>query len=808
MIKAASFGPWLKQRRKLLGLTQAELARRVGCSTANIRKIEADERRPSRQIADSLMQHLEIAPGERPAFLMLAQQELQSTRLPNAALFPTHNLPAPRTSLIGREAEMEALRQLLVRPEVRLLTLFGPPGIGKTHLALAVAASLLPEFAEGVYWIGLAPLSDPALVLSALMQTLGLREVAGRPGLAQVAEALAERHVLLLLDNFEQFLAAAPLIGELLAGIPTLKVLVTSRAVLHLHGEHEYAVPPLALPELGLPATESGAPPSIELIGQAAAVRLFVECARLIQPSFALTNENVLAVAKICVRLDGLPLAIELAATRIKLLSPQVLLDRLERPLPLLARTVHDLPSRHQTLYAAIAWSYNLLTARQRRLFRGLAVFVDGCTFDAAEAVCGAGDANTIDQATDEVELLDELQVLTDHSLVRKIVDARHEPRLTLLATIREFAWGELVANGETEALQDRHAAYYVALARRIEPQLLGPDQAHWLNLLEQENDNLRAALSWLLKQREADAGLRLGGALWWFWNVRGYLSEGRVWLAQLIALGRDRTASPPLMALALRGQAMLTQGLGDYEAARQLYNESLAIYEELQDQRSIAIILNNLGLAASKQRDYEAARGFYTESNAIFHRLGDVPGLSNTLLNLGNVAADQDDLAAAQEYYEQSLALSRTLGNPRNIAAALGNLGDVASAQGDFRGAYAFYAESLKTYQQLGDKRNIAIALDNLAGLAVEARGEEREVEDTGWLGPLRAARLYAAAHSLRMSVSAPLPPGDVAFQQAIIETARSEVAAAEWDTAWAEGATMTLDAMITYALAEPQGN
>jgi predicted ATPase len=451
------------------------------------------------------------------------------------------NLPAQPTPLIGREREVADVTALLRRGDVRLVTLTGPGGTGKTRLGFQIAAELLDDFAEGTYFVDLAPISDPDLVASVIAQTLGARETGGRPLVELLNTYLREKHLLLLLDNFEQVLSAAPLVAGLLAAAPRLKVLVTSREVLHLRSEKEFPVPPLELPD-------PQHPKEIETLSQYAAVQLFIARALDVKPDFAVTNQNAPALAEVCARLDGLPLALELAAARIKLFSPEALLARLNSRLAVLTGGPRDLPERQQTLRNTIEWSYNLLDAGEQTLFRRLSIFVGGCTGDAVEAVCNPdGDL--------PLEVIDRLAALLDKSLLKQLEGSDGAPRFMMLETIREYALERLAASGETEVLRRRHAECFLALAETAEPQFHGSDQRLWLDRIEIEHDNLRAALAWSLEGQRATPqspddqlrsalGLRLAAALWQFWDRRGYAPEGRRWLERTLAADRG-TATP-----------------------------------------------------------------------------------------------------------------------------------------------------------------------------------------------------------------------------------------------------------------------
>jgi predicted ATPase/DNA-binding winged helix-turn-helix (wHTH) protein len=629
-----------------------------------------------------------------------------------------HNLPVQSTPLIGREQVGAAACALLRRAEVRLLTLTGPGGTGKTRLGLQVAADLLEDFASGVYFVPLAAIRDPALVASSIAQTLGIQEKAGQGLLDSLKEHLQDTQMLLVLDNFEQVVAAAPLVAEMLGACPRLKCLVTSRVVLRLSGEHEFPVPPLELPDpRHLPA--------VETLSQYAAVALFIQRALAVKPDFRVDNANAPAVAEICVRLDGLPLAIELAAARLKPLPPQAILARLGRRLELLRGGARDVPDRHQTLRQAIAWSYDLLEASEQALFRRLAVFARGCTLEAAEAVCQAVHDAAVDP-WQSLEVLDGVASLLDKSLLRQQEQASSEPRFRMLETIREYGLECLTASGEESVVRRAHAAYYLALAEAAEPALTGPDQGTWLERLETEHDNLRAALRWAEESGEAEIGWRLAGALCQFWLMCGYLREGQEWLARLLGLAG---ASPytAARAKALTRAGHLADNLGDYAAAHAFFEESLAIRRELGDTGGIAAALNDLGWVAFLRNDYTAARALSEESLAIWRELGDKAGIATSLHNLGVVADHQGEFTAAYALFHESLALRRELGDKWSIAVALSYIGRTVHSQGDYRRATALLEEAGALFRDMGAKQQFAWASTYLGGVAHDQSNDER---------------------------------------------------------------------------------
>jgi len=711
--------------------------------------------------------------------------------------------------------------------------LTGPGGAGKTRLALQAAADLLDAFRDGVWFVALAPIRDHTLVLTAIAQALGVVDATGQSLEEALKAYLRSRQTLLVLDNFEQVLDAGPLIAALLTAAPALKVLVTSREVLHLYGEHEYEVPPLSLPDL------YHLPP-IERLTQYEAVRLFIERAQAVRSDFAVTIDNAPAIAEICVRLDGLPLAIELAAARSKLFPPKALLARLDRRLALLTGGPRDLPARQQTLRNAIAWSYDLLDPAEQAIFARLGVFVGGCTLEAAEAVLAddrAGNAGDLTAYIPASAVLAGLASLVDKSLLTEVESAGDAARFVMLETIREYAleqFGQLEASDESPILRCRYADYYVALAETAAPKLIGEQQQVWLGRLDAEYTNLRAVLTWSVDSQDRVAlGLRLAAALRWFWITRSLFREGYVWLERVVALSRQVEAAPALRAKALCAAGHMAELWGDYTQAIPLLEEGIALAREEGDRTSTAEALAFLGFIVCEHGDFARAEGLVEESLALYQAEGDSYGIILASLFLGDVAREQNHMPQATGHFAVALTLSRDAGYTILQCLALLNLGRIAYAQAEYALAQALLTESQALFQQLGAAGGVAEVQIDL-GRVARAQGNAVEAarlfsESLAWYhefwgskkrdityglegvagvaaaqGQLaRAARLLGAAEALRESAGVPLPPVhrvDYERDVALVRAALDEDAFA---AAWAEGHALTLEQVIAEALA-----
>lgn len=806
----AVFGDLLRQYRNAAHLTQEDLAQRAGLSVDAISLLERGERRrPYRYTMQSLADALGLSQPERIRFETAARK---NTVHAEAHSVQFTNLPSQLTPFIGREREMEKVQHRLLQPDIRLLTLTGPGGVGKTRLGLEVARQVRDQFADGVCFVALAPISDPALVPSAIAQALGVKQGAGQSVTEALEQYLRERQLLLLLDNFERLLEAGPPIAQLLAACPRLKMLVTSRVVLRLQCEHVCEVPPLTLPAAGHQA-------SPEQLGQYEGIRLFAERARASSSEFMITTENAPAVTELCRQLDGLPLAMELAAARVRLLPPDAMLARLGNRLALLTDGARDLPDRQRTLRATLDWSYDLLSVAERSLFARLAVFVGGWSLEAAEAVCNAAD---------EAEVLHHMSALVNKSLVKQQADIQHEARFTMLETVREYALERLEESGELERLRRRHAAYFLKTAEEAEFALQGPLQATWLDRLETEHDNFRAALSWSLTfQSDTEMGMRLTGALSHFWYVRGHHGESRMWLQSALERSSDAITA---RAKVLFGAGQLAWFQGELVRANTLLKESLTLYRDLENDAGAAYALLFLGRTAISQGDYGQGAVLVEESLTLFHQQGNMwgrawalivlgagalsegsvdwaaatfeesltlyknlenmQGMALALIYLGRAAHMQGEVVRSNAILEESLALFKDLGDSRGVAEVLLELGRVARAQGNYVRSLKLCRESLVLSHKLGDKSYIAFCLTALAGV-IQATGDAR-----------RAARLFGAAQGLLESLGAVLDPSGSREYSNDLAAVHNQLGESAFEEARAAGGAMTAEQAVEYAL------
>jgi predicted ATPase/DNA-binding CsgD family transcriptional regulator len=770
---------------------------------------------------------IDIAGDETPSSCVETGFVLPRRRLPGELL------PQPLTTIVGRDADKVAVRSLLRRRDVRLLTLTGPGGVGKTRLGVCIASEQRNGYADGVVFIDLAPIFVARLVPTTIAQGLGLTVGDERTLLTRLTQSIGNRQMLMILDNFEQVIAAAVTIGQLLEACPRLDVLVTSRMPLHVRGEQEYTVQPLAIPLANEAATAtSTARISLDDLARNPSVALFVQRARAARADFALTERNAPIIADISARLDGLPLAIELAAARIKMLSPAALAARLSDRLMLLTGGARDLPERLRTMRSAIAWSYDLLTPEEQALFRRLAVFSGSASLTAAEAV--AGPAVDLEKAPDisptvyrgQLDVLDGITSLLDKSLLQRAEGADGEPRFRMLATIREFGIEKARELGVLTTIRLRHLAYYTTFVAEAELALVGAEQLLWLRRFDDEIDNFRAALTFALSgPSEANAqGVRLASSLWRYWLVRGQLSEGVSWLERALALPVELPSV--VRAQAFNNQGNLTLELADFARAKDLYSQALALHEAAGNQEGVADELNNLGVLLSIQGKWGDARTYFERSLTIRRELGDRTSMPNTLSNLGDIALAEGDFDLAERFQREALAIRQEMGNGRGIAITNNNLGvialqrddlsvahdlfegglrlaqdlgdaytraalqyglgRIAVRQGDVAGALEWFERSLGLWRQMGARRSIAECLDGIAAAAALA-GEAHA-----------AARLLGAAAALREHLNVGIP---ARMHQTIEELAtdlRHRLGDETWLAERAVGRAMSLDDAI----------
>ena len=770
-------GELVRRHRTAAMLSQEQLAERAGLSVRAISDLERGAHRaPRLETVRMLADALSLSNTDRAALLAAARPTLFPTDIANAADAGMH-LPVPATPLVGRKHEVAAVVAMVRRGDVRLLTLTGPAGVGKTRLALECARSAAADFADGIAFVDLTPIRDPELVLPTIADRLGVHDAGHRPVADRLRVQLAERQLLLVLDNCEQVLDAAPDLAALLTTAPRLYMLATSRTRLALTAEQELVVEPLAVPDLAQM-------PNLERLEALDAVQLFITRARAFRPDFALTADNAAAVAGICARLDGLPLAIELAAARVKVLPPPALLERLERRLPLLIGGARDLPARQQTLRDAIAWSYDLLTPSEQVLFRRLGVFAGGWTLAAAE---------TLMQPGDEFDFFTAFTALVDKSLVRQTEGVRGEPRFRMLETIREFAVEQLAASGEEDLARQAHAHFFLELVEAGADGLLGPDLPAWLDRFRSDLDNLRAALSWSLEGNAAppertELGLRFVAALGPFWYWQSQFAEGRRWID--LALSQSKGQQSAIRAATLFSAAMINHHLGDYETAEHHALDSLAMARAYGDAATEGHARFALSLVAGRRGEHRAAASHAALALAIFRQLDDALWTGMALTRLGVATHGGGDPAAANPLHEEALRLWRAVGSATGVAVALGNLGDVARDLGALAEAANRVRESLEIAWAL---RMDWVVVEDLVFLADVAQRAGRFLE---------AARLLGAAERLRETIGHALFGNLPMVVETSTAATRSALGTGQFAIAWEGGHASSSEQAVATAL------
>ena len=765
-----SFGRWLQKRRKALDLTREEFAQKVGCSASTLRKLETEERRPSKQLAELLANNLEIPAEERATFIKIARGELSVWNLksplplPNLGLLQSpqvfsNSIPIPPTPLIGRESELSVLRQMLANPQCRLITLVGPGGIGKTRLAVEVACDQYDKFENGTAFVQMAGLNSPSLIAPSMANALGLTIQGAIDPKRQLINHLRNKQVLLVLDNAEHLLGGVNLFSEIIESAPRVQILSTSRESLNLRSEWQFEVKGLPLPR-----SEEDAE-----FDKNSAVTLFLQRANQANPGFTLKDEDRAAILRICKMVEGIPLAIELSAVWTRTLSCHDIASEIEKSLDFLSMNMRDIPERHRSLRAVFDHSWKLLSDDERLVLMKLSVFRGGFTRDMVEDATETGLAS--------------LLALVSKSLIQR----SGEKRYVLHEMVRQYAFAHLSLTDEIKHAYSAHLRVFVRLAETIEPELTRGSQSRWLMYMDTEYENFRTALSWAFESGDIESILRLTGALWRFWYMRSRLTEGSQWLEKALQIA-GTTAPAVLLGKVLNGAGLLSYYQGNYDHAKRLLEDCLALQTGLGE-HEVARAQLTLALVFHDQLDFKRASSLYNDTLQRFRQLNDDYGIIRALNAQGALALDIGDLDAADKFFAECLALARKCRDKENVAVALTNLGWTAAIRGD-RKAIELCQEAVTLFIELGNKLGVAFSLEGVAAGFVIAGQVDR------------AVRLLGSARSLRKAIDASLGGTHARSLEIIIQQAHSALSDSDFAIAWMEGESMSMEQAIMVAI------
>lgn len=785
-MEAHSFGTWLRLKRKALDLTREGLAQRVGCSAGTIQKLEEEERRPSTQMAERLAKIFNIPSNEQSAFLRFARGEVRSgvaetqedAPWNTSANLARSNLPIMVTLLIGREKEIADVHNYFLKADIRLITLIGPPGIGKTRLSIEAARAALDDFPDGIFFVALAPLDSPPLIAVTIAQAIGYVGAGNISTVKQLKEGIGNKQLLIVLDNCEHLIEEVALLASsLLSVCPRLKILATSRESLRVPGEWLYPVP-----ALDGPGEDSSV--DMDAILNFPALALFAERARAVRPNFELDAENIKAISAICKQLDGMPLAIELIAARTRLITPQALSERLHAEFLLTDDGLRGVPTRQKSLNHTIDWSYKLLSEEEQKLFSWLSVFSGGFTLDAAETI--------FSQAFTETTVSALIASLFDKSLLQRSFDSSGEVRYAMLGTIQEFARQRLRETNQEVEIRNWHLVYFLDFAGQAEQALRGPDQPIWLKRLNSMHDNLRVALDWTIETGQTETALEMARRLWWFWSKRSEFNEGRQWLGRVLAMP-DASLFPDLYADVLTQLAHHTFLQSGAQEAKPFIEQAHAVARTRDNQRTLANVRMVFGLVLTSEEDFATARSALEESIALFQEMQDTWGYAVALMSLAYAAVRNEDRTTALALNEQALARFRELGDQYFQSVCLYETGNLRAKQSDWQDGLAELRESLGLSRELGSKYEIASGLLRLA-------------ETKQHIGhPVYAVKLYCAARNVYDSLGAWHQEEDLKLEK-YLASCRDSLGESAFEEAVEQGRAMTMERAIAYALEDQE--